>query len=94
MNDRDRRSRLLEGIPLPVDSTDGETASGWLIELGSDPPRWWQGRGSSLFTHDAFEAMRFARAEDAQRAIAWLVEKGVHEGCKAVEHGFIGGQKS
>ncbi len=61
--------------------------SGWLVELGSDPPRWWDGR-SRLFTSDAFDAIRFARAEDAQRAIAWLVEKGVHEGCKAVQHWF------
>lgn len=61
---------------------------GWLIELGSDPPRYWEGFDAGSFTANAFGALRFARAVDAQRAIAWLVEKGANSGCKAVEHGF------
>ncbi len=68
--------------------------SGWLIELGSNPPRWWEGRPSALlgvrqadpFTPDAGQAIRFARREDAERAIGWLVQEGVREGCKATEH--------
>lgn len=72
--------------PAQGEQERDEGESGWLVELGSDPPRWWDGRGS--FTHNAFDAIRFSRAVDAQRAIAWLVEKGVNSGCKAVQHGF------
>ena len=67
---------------------------GWLVELGSSPPRWWEGRPTSIlgmrsgneFTFVAADALRFARREDAERAIGWLVEKGTRDGCKAVEH--------
>jgi hypothetical protein len=58
----------------------------WLVELGSDPPQWFEGRSEDNFVTDANEAMRFARREDAQRAIGWLVAPGVRRGCKATEH--------
>lgn len=70
-----------------------ESELGWLVELNGDPrPCWWTGHSPTSFTFEALEAMRFARARDAQLAIAWLVEPGTRRGCKAVEHGFgVGG---
>ena len=66
----------------------------WLVALGSSPPRWWTGRGPNQWTDyvdgstrfPADHAMRFARREDAERAIGWLVKEGVRDGCKAEEH--------
>ncbi len=65
----------------------------WLIALGSSTPQWWTGRGDE-WTPDvdgtrqnpAHCAMRFARREDAERAIGWLVKEGTRDGCKAEEH--------
>ena len=54
-------------------------------EAGSSPPLWWTGRGAAMFSGDANEAMRFARFEDAERARAWLVERGISRGCKSTE---------
>ncbi len=71
---------------------------GWLVELGCSPPRWWTGRGdewtlhvdgtpcSCSGPHGADSAIRFARREDAERAIGWLVKEGTRDGCKATEH--------
>ena len=67
----------------------------WLIELGSDPPTWWTGRGLEDFTsvadggtHQA-PALRFARFTDAEVARCYLVDKKMARGCKCVEHGFV-----
>lgn len=60
----------------------------WLIELGSMPPQWFTGRFSQDFTTDANDAIRFAREEDARRAIFYMVDPNVARGCKAVEHGW------
>jgi hypothetical protein len=65
----------------------------WLVALGSSTPQWWTGRGDEWTTdvdgtlhHAAKCAMRFARKEDAERAIGWLVKEGTRDGCKAEEH--------
>ncbi len=65
----------------------------WLVALGSSPPQWWTGRGHE-FTSDvdgtrlnpANCAIRFARKEDADRAIGWLIKEGTRDGCKSEEH--------
>lgn len=67
-----------------------ETA--WLI--GRVGPQWWTGRMGDEWT-DAVDgttlnptkaAIRFARREDAERAIGWLVPKEHREFCQAEEH--------
>lgn len=65
----------------------------WLVALGSMPPQWWTGRGDEFTTEiDGTRlnptrcAMRFARREDAERAIGWLVKDGTRDGCRAEEH--------
>lgn len=71
-----------------------EETVAWLVALGSSPPQWWTGRGPNEWTlsvdgtsrFPADCAMRFARREDAERAIGWLVKEGVRDGCKAEGH--------
>lgn len=59
---------------------------GWLVELGCSPPMWWTGRSHTPFSPNANAAIRFARREDAECAIAYLVKEGTRDGCKATEH--------
>jgi hypothetical protein len=69
-----------------------QTEIGWLIERASPGgrPEWWQGRSQGWWTHDANDAMRFARSHDAERALSWLVAVEHREGCKVTEHAFEG----
>lgn len=48
---------------------------GWLIETGDH--KYWNGRTADAtgFTDDPNEAVRFARFEDAERIIHWLLEQ-------------------
>lgn len=61
------------------------TEFAWLIEAG-DPPHYWDGRGPDTGTLNAFEAVRFARKEDAEKVRCWIVKGGEH--WKSIEHGF------
>jgi len=61
----------------------------WLIELGSSPPMWFTGRPDDDFTVDAYDAVRFSRQQDAERAIYYFIEPRTARGCKAVQHGFF-----
>jgi hypothetical protein len=45
--------------------------TGWLIEVGSAPPRWWDGHDVDSFTSDASAAVRFARKTDAEAVLYW-----------------------
>lgn len=49
--------------------------TGWLIETGDH--KYWDGRAAdgTAFTSEHLEAVRFARKEDADRIINWLLEK-------------------
>ena len=49
--------------------------TGWLIETGDH--NYWCGRtaDSDGFTHDPNDAVRFARFEDSERVINWLLGK-------------------
>ena len=58
---------------------------GWLIEAG-DPPHYWDGRSADSYTSDAYQAIRFARFEDAEAVRCRLVTGGVH--WKSVQHAF------
>lgn len=57
---------------MPTERSHTET--GWLIETrdSNGKPRWWgdlDGDGLATWTADSFKAIRFARKEDAERAI-------------------------
>ena len=58
----------------------------WLIE--GAPGTYWIGRGRAEFGRDIQEAVQFARQEDAERVLYWLVPNAVSAVCRAVEHGF------
>jgi hypothetical protein len=47
----------------------------WLIETGDH--KYWNGRHANAdgFTSDPNDAVRFARFEDSERVIYWLMEK-------------------
>ena len=51
------------------------TESGWLIEFTGGAPSWWDGRGPDTGMFDANEAVRFARREDAERVLYWIVTR-------------------
>ena len=85
---REEQRQALQTAARYAERHDPSSEYGWLIELGSDPPSWWDGRAPDGFVWDAFEAVRFARAEDAQRIIVWSIPDGVRRGCKATLHGF------
>lgn len=80
-------------------SPDGWQPIAWLVELGSSPPQWWTGRGDEWTSYvdgtpsqrgtGADSAIRFARRDDAERAIGWLLDKGIARGCKATEHLWV-----
>ncbi len=80
--------------PAPVHASGPrEETTAWLVALGSSTPQWWTGRGDEWTTdvdgtklNPSKCAMRFARREDAERAIGWLVKEGTRDGCKAEEH--------
>jgi hypothetical protein len=63
----------------------------WIVEFGSNPPKWWTGRpkNGGTLTYDVRCAMRFARREDAEGPIGHLLQDGYAEGCKAVEHMWV-----
>lgn len=68
-----------------------ETA--WLIE--TDGPTYWTG-GGEAFSNDPNKAIRFARAEDAQRVIdggraGSVLGNTSSRLCRAVEHMWLGG---
>lgn len=48
---------------------------GWLIETGDH--KYWNGKYANTdgFTHDANDAVRFARFEDSERIIYWLMQQ-------------------
>lgn len=48
---------------------------GWLIETGDH--KYWNGRHANAdgFTHDPNDAVRFARFEDSERVIYWLMRE-------------------
>jgi hypothetical protein len=58
----------LQWKPLPQEL-------GWLIETGDH--KYWDGRkaNSDGFTHDPNDAVRFARFEDSERVIHWLMQE-------------------
>lgn len=49
--------------------------TGWLIETGDH--MYWNGKraGRDGFTHDSNDACRFARFEDSERVINWLMQE-------------------
>lgn len=82
-----------EKQPGAVTAAERTEQTAWLVALGSMPPTWWTGRGDEWTPdvggtklHPAQCAIRFARREDAERAIGWLIEKTLARGCKAEEH--------
>jgi hypothetical protein len=85
----DEIRRLAKYILVSKDVERSKDETAWLVELGCLPPQWWTGRAGDMFSGDANDAMRFARREDAEVAIAWLVEPGTRRGCKALEHMWI-----
>ena len=54
----------------------------WLIE--GNGPRYWDGRNLETMVMDHNDAVRFARKQDAERVISWLLNKEL----RAVEHGW------
>lgn len=82
------------GVPPAARPPQAKEEIAWLIALGSSTPQWWTGRGDNEWTAEvdgtqrnpAHTAIRFARKEDAERAIGWLVKEGTRDGCKAEEH--------
>lgn len=77
-----------QGVAGDHQMTTTPVALAWLIELGSLPPQWFTGRAAGGFTTDANDAIRFAREEDARRAMFYVVDPMVARGCKIVEHGW------
>lgn len=63
---------------------------GWLIETGDH--RYWNGKhaNSGGFTHDPNDAVRFARFEDSERVIYWLMREYSVFLCSR-QHKWIGG---
>ena len=56
--------------------TDANRQDGWLIERHVNSQLlYWSGRktGDESFCQDVFEAVRFAREEDASRVLAWCL---------------------
>ena len=51
------------------------TEIAWLIETGDY--KYWNGRHANQdgFTHDPSDAVRFARFEDGERVIYWLMKE-------------------
>ena len=71
----------------------------WLVEIQPEGgPRWWTGRGNEWTSavdgtkeNPTCFAIRFARKEDAQRAIGYLLpDKGTAFAAKASEHLWLG----
>lgn len=58
----------------------------WLIE--GAPGTYWIGRGTAEFGRDIADAVQFARMEDAERVLYWMVPEALRAVCRAVEHGF------
>jgi len=68
--------------------TSPETIFAWLIER-VDNGAYWDGRAVGLdatFSHAHTDAVRFARKEDAERIIAWLL---CQHPVVAREHGWV-----
>lgn len=77
----DEIESLLASAPSPVEENREERESAWLIELPNGYgsfPTWWDGRGDDTFTHKSTDAVRFARREDAERVLEWIVFRSPH----------------
>ena len=75
--------------PMTPEQTKDERAFAWLIETGDH--MYWTGRRADMtsFTSDHMDAVRFARKEDADRLIGWLLNE-FHVFLVAREHGWLG----
>lgn len=89
----ERELRAALAVPPSAGVTPPQEQTAWLVALGSSPPQWWTGRGDEwtdsvdgTWLHSTRCAIRFARKEDAERAIGWLLDKNLARGCKAEEH--------
>ena len=68
-------------------TTDRLTVA-WLIELNASIPTYWDGRGNETFHYNHNEAIRFARQEDAERVLLWIIHAKLRAECKVVEHAW------
>lgn len=60
----------------------------WVIELPG-MPTYWDGRGADTFSYKHEQAVRFARKEDAERVLAWVIsQQRRDEGARVSEHGW------
>jgi len=55
----------------------------WLIEGAGV---YWCGRSPDDFQNKTEEAVRFARQEDAERVLGWIVPEQMRRLCRTVEH--------
>ena len=65
--------------------------TGWMIETGDH--KYWNGKRANAdgFTHDPNDAVRFARFEDGERVIHWLMRE-FHVFLVTRQHVWIDGQ--
>ena len=70
----ERMVAAYEAENYPQEAQANSTTFSWLIETGDH--KYWDGRGKdrNSFTSNPNDAVRFARAEDANRVIYWLME--------------------
>ena len=86
------RAALAKPGPAPVvpeataTATSGERESAWVIECNG---RYWDGRGPDTFVVSHLDALRFQRAEDAERAWHWLIKESLRGECGVHEHVWL-----
>lgn len=79
---------------MTADQGASERQSGWIIETAVGT--YWNGRyvSSDGFVHDINDAVRFARFEDGERIIHWLMRKSgdFSFALRTAEHVWIGNE--
>lgn len=62
----------------------------WLIErTDTSVPTYWVGRGAGCFSYKPDDAVRFARKEDGEIVLGWIVREQDRAACEVREHGWM-----
>jgi hypothetical protein len=64
--------------------SDGRTY--WLVEGAAV---YWTGRSADGFDPDITEALRFARYDDAQRVLYYIIPRQLQQLCRVAQHADV-----
>jgi hypothetical protein len=78
--------KRIEALETQLAAERAMSCKCWLIEGAGV---YWRGHSPSNFGADANDAVRFARREDAERILHWIVPESQRILCRTAEHVWL-----